>query len=121
MNRENEVVGLIFDGNIESLVLDFGYDDALPGPSRSIRGHPRGAEIHLRGRSTRQGACRRPLERVRRWISMVSAVQQSGLNLDRAAPRNRPARPLIVDLEGLPRDGRPNPTRSEKWLKPRSG
>jgi Peptidase S46 len=29
MNRQNEVVGLIFDGNIESLVLDFAYDDRL--------------------------------------------------------------------------------------------
>src|SRR5205823_4170262 len=27
VNRENEVVGLIFDGNIQSLVLDFGYSD----------------------------------------------------------------------------------------------
>ncbi|WP_422925916.1 S46 family peptidase [Singulisphaera sp. PoT] len=29
VNRENEVVGLIFDGNIYSLVLDFAYDDRL--------------------------------------------------------------------------------------------
>ena len=29
VNRENEVVGLIFDGNIQSLVLDFGYDDKV--------------------------------------------------------------------------------------------
>jgi hypothetical protein len=29
VNRENEVVGLIFDGNIHSLVLDFGYEDKL--------------------------------------------------------------------------------------------
>ena len=29
MNRRNEVVGLIFDGNIDSLVLDFAYDDRL--------------------------------------------------------------------------------------------
>jgi hypothetical protein len=28
VNRANEVVGLIFDGNIQSLVLDFGYSDA---------------------------------------------------------------------------------------------
>jgi hypothetical protein len=27
VNRQNELVGLIFDGNIQSLVLDFGYDD----------------------------------------------------------------------------------------------
>jgi len=29
VNRDNEIVGLIFDGNIQSLVLDFGYDDRL--------------------------------------------------------------------------------------------
>jgi len=29
VNRDNEVVGLIFDGNIESLVLDFAYDDRV--------------------------------------------------------------------------------------------
>jgi len=29
VNRDNEVVGLIFDGNIHALVLDFGYDDKL--------------------------------------------------------------------------------------------
>ena len=29
VNRQNEVVGLIFDGNIDSLVLDFAYDDRL--------------------------------------------------------------------------------------------
>jgi hypothetical protein len=29
VNRDNEIVGLIFDGNIQSLVLDFGYDDQL--------------------------------------------------------------------------------------------
>jgi peptidase S46-like protein len=29
VNRDNEVVGLIFDGNIQSLVLDFGYDDRV--------------------------------------------------------------------------------------------
>jgi len=29
VNRANEVVGLIFDGNIQSLVLDFGYDDKI--------------------------------------------------------------------------------------------
>jgi Peptidase S46 len=29
VNRDNEVVGLIFDGNIQSLVLDFGYDEKV--------------------------------------------------------------------------------------------
>ncbi|HMB02501.1 MAG TPA: S46 family peptidase, partial [Isosphaeraceae bacterium] len=29
VNRDHEVVGLIFDGNIQSLVLDFVYDDRL--------------------------------------------------------------------------------------------
>ncbi len=29
MDRENRVVGLIFDGNIHSLILDYGYDDTL--------------------------------------------------------------------------------------------
>jgi hypothetical protein len=29
VNRAGEVVGLIFDGNIQSLVLDFGYDDKV--------------------------------------------------------------------------------------------
>ena len=29
VNREGEVVGLIFDGNIQSLVLDFGYEDRV--------------------------------------------------------------------------------------------
>ena len=29
VNRNNEVVGLIFDGNIQSLVLDFGYEERV--------------------------------------------------------------------------------------------
>ncbi len=29
VNKDNEVVGLIFDGNIQSLVLDFVYDDRI--------------------------------------------------------------------------------------------
>ena len=33
VNRDGEVVGLIFDGNIQSLVLDFAYDDTR-GPRR---------------------------------------------------------------------------------------
>jgi hypothetical protein len=29
VNRDNEIVGLIFDGNIQSLVLDFAYEDRI--------------------------------------------------------------------------------------------
>jgi hypothetical protein len=40
VNRDNEVVGLIFDGNIQSLILDFGYDEkvarAISVDSRAI-------------------------------------------------------------------------------------
>ena len=40
VNRDNEVVGLIFDGNIQSLVLDYGYSDkqarAVSVDSRAI-------------------------------------------------------------------------------------
>jgi hypothetical protein len=40
VDRENRVVGLIFDGNIQSLVLDFGFDDrqarAVSVDSRAI-------------------------------------------------------------------------------------
>jgi len=40
VNRENQVVGLIFDGNVDSLVLDFAYDDrtarAISVDSRGI-------------------------------------------------------------------------------------
>jgi hypothetical protein len=40
VNRHNEVVGLIFDGNVHSLVLDFGYSDtkarAVSVDSRAI-------------------------------------------------------------------------------------
>jgi hypothetical protein len=40
VNRQNQVVGLIFDGNIQSLVLDFGYDErqarAVSVDSRAI-------------------------------------------------------------------------------------
>ncbi len=40
VNREAELVGLIFDGNLESLVLDFAYSDekarAISVDSRAI-------------------------------------------------------------------------------------
>jgi hypothetical protein len=40
VNKAGQVVGLIFDGNIESLVLDIGYDDkqarAVSVDSRAI-------------------------------------------------------------------------------------
>ena len=29
VDKNNKVVGLIFDGNIHSLILDYGYDDKL--------------------------------------------------------------------------------------------
>ena len=45
VNRENEVVGLIFDGNIHSLVLDFVYDDRL---ARAISVDSRGIVEALR-------------------------------------------------------------------------
>ena len=37
VNRAGEFVGIIFDGNIQSLRLDFAYDDVDRGPSRSMR------------------------------------------------------------------------------------
>jgi hypothetical protein len=45
VNRANEVVGLIFDGNIESLVLDFVYDDRV---ARAISVDSRGILKALR-------------------------------------------------------------------------
>jgi hypothetical protein len=39
VNRDNELVGLIFDGNIQSLMLDFGYEDAV---SRAVSVDSRG-------------------------------------------------------------------------------
>jgi hypothetical protein len=45
VDRENQVVGLIFDGNIESLVLDFGYDDRV---ARAISVDSRGIVEALR-------------------------------------------------------------------------
>ena len=45
VNRDNEVVGLIFDGNIQSLVLDFGYDDKI---ARAVSVDSRGIVEALR-------------------------------------------------------------------------
>ena len=45
VNKDNEVVGLIFDGNIQSLVLDFGYDDAV---ARAVSVDSRGIMEALR-------------------------------------------------------------------------
>lgn len=45
VNRDNEVVGLIFDGNIQSLVLDFGYDDKI---ARAVSVDSRGIMEALR-------------------------------------------------------------------------
>jgi hypothetical protein len=45
VNRDNEVVGLIFDGNIQSLVLDYGYDDKV---ARAVSVDSRGIVEALR-------------------------------------------------------------------------
>ncbi|MDG3003732.1 S46 family peptidase [Paludisphaera mucosa] len=45
VNKDNEVVGLIFDGNIQSLVLDFGYEDAV---ARAVSVDSRGIVETLR-------------------------------------------------------------------------
>ncbi len=45
VDRDNQVVGLIFDGNIQSLVLDFGYDDRQ---ARAVSVNSRGILESLR-------------------------------------------------------------------------
>ena len=62
INREGEFVGIIFDGNIQSLVGDFVYDESPePGRLRPFRSDPRIAEEDLRCGAPRQRA--RPLTR----------------------------------------------------------
>jgi hypothetical protein len=46
VNSKGEVVGLIFDGNIESLVLNFTYDDDV---SRAVLVHSTGIREVVRG------------------------------------------------------------------------
>jgi S1-C subfamily serine protease len=45
VNRKGEVVGLIFDGNIQSLVADFAYPG---GPGRAVAVDARGIHAALR-------------------------------------------------------------------------
>ena len=45
MNKEGELVGLIFDGNIQSLVLDFAYSDKV---ARAVSVHSQGMIEALR-------------------------------------------------------------------------
>ena len=45
VNRKGELVGLIFDGNIQSLVLDFVYTEAQ---ARALAVHSRGIIEALR-------------------------------------------------------------------------
>ncbi len=45
IDRQGELVGIIFDGNIHSLVLDFGYDDRL---ARAVSVDSRGIVESLR-------------------------------------------------------------------------
>ena len=59
INRDAEVVGLIFDGNIQSLVLDFAYTEKQArAVSVAFAGHHRGAAQGLRRRRTGRRADR---------------------------------------------------------------
>ena len=66
INRQGEVVGIIFDGNLESLVLDYTYSDK---EARAVAvhsaGHPGGVAKDLRGKSTGYGTYREEIDPAR--------------------------------------------------------
>ena len=80
INKEAQVVGLIFDGNIQSLVLDFIYTDKqAPRSGRQLTGHHRGAAEGLRCRQPRRRDHGQKVDRVSR-----DAVRTAKAGLARA-------------------------------------